>query len=225
MSGAQIKESKIHDNLNRDKMFKEAWWLQYCCCGGRAIGDIGNPYFGEESRMLCLHKQAECTDVGGPFCSGLSVMCCFTQQCAFPKIDGSPTCVCCNKKLAGGDTGSWKPALFEFTPGFDDQFWLYYIFCGGISVHGFQKGGRPLFGTMRKQLCIKEAVQCVSPVQEGVFCSGLGTCLCFWNQMQIPPAEGNPCIACCGWKKNKGEEPSTKPSPMSYGKPGQEEMS
>jgi hypothetical protein len=221
---AIIDKSSIHKNLDQQEMFKEAWWLQYCCCGGRAIGGIGEPLFGSEARNLCLHSTCEMTGVGDPFCSGLSVMCCITQQCAFPKIDGSPTCACCNKTIAGGSTDGWKPALFEFKPSWTDQFWLYYFLCGGVAVHGFSNKDRPIFGSMRKQLCIKEAVQCVAPVQEGTYCSGLGTGLCFWNQCQLPPAENNPKFACCGWKMNKGVAPSGKPAPLSYGKPGQQEM-
>jgi len=222
---AEIKTSKVHANLDRDKMFSDAWWLQYCCCAGRAVGAVGEPFFGSEARNLCMHSTCEMTGVGDPFCSGISVMFCITQQCAFPKLEGSPTCVCCNKTLAGGGTDGWKPALFDFTPKFTDQFWLYYFLCGGVSVHGMQKDGRPIIGSMRKQLCIKEAMQCVAPVQDGIFCSGVGTGLCFWNQMQFPPAPNNPKFACCGWKMNKGAAPTGgKPAPFSYGKPGQQNM-
>jgi hypothetical protein len=55
-------------------------------------------------------------------------------------------------------------------------------------------------------LCIKQQTKCVSPIQDGIFCSGLGTQLCCWSQMQLPPAEGNPMIALCSWRlKNKKE--------------------
>jgi len=219
----EINESTIHPSLNRDKMFSDGWWLQYCCCRGVVIGNVGEPYAGSEARNFCLHETCELTSVGDPFCSGIGVECCITSQCAFPKIDGSPTCVCCNKKLAGGDTGSWKPTLFDFTFGFDNQFWLYYFLCAGVSVHGLQKDGRPLLGFMSKRLCIKEAGRCTAPIQEGVFCSGVGTFLCCWNQAQFPPAPDNPKIACCGWKMNKGNS-SVKAAPFSYGKPGQQDM-
>jgi len=223
--GAQIKVSKIHANLDRDKMFGDGWWLSYCCCAGRLVGDVGNPLFGSEARQLCQHSTCEMTDVGNPFCSGMSVMCCITQQCAFPKLDGSPTCVCFNKQLAGGGTENWKPNLFEWNPAFGDQFWINYFLCGGCAVNGIMSGGRPIFGNMDKKLCVKQAMQCVAPVQEGVLCSGLGSCLCCWEQMQFPPAENNPKIACCGWKMNKYSPSGNKPSPMKYGKPGQIEMS
>jgi hypothetical protein len=221
---AEIKTSKIHANLDRDKLFGDGWWLEYCCCYGVAIGDVSNPLFGSEARNLCLHKTCQQVDFGNPFCSGLSVCLFCTNQCAFPKIDGSPVCVCCNKQLAGGDTGSWKPSLFEFTPGFGDQFWLYYFLCGGASVHGLSANGRPMLGALQKQFCVEQATKCVAPVQNGVLCSGVGTCLCFWNQMQFPPAENNPKIGCCGWKMNKYNPSGKAAAPMGYGKPGQTEM-
>jgi len=221
---SEIKQSTIHANLNRDKMFSDAWWLQYCCCGGRAVGAVGEPFFGSEARNLCLHQTCEMTGIGDPFCSAISVNCCIYQQCAFPKLEGSPTCVCCNKTIAGGGTEGWKPALFEFVPKFEDQFWLYYFLCGGVAVSGIQAGGRPIFGALQKQLCIKQATQCVAPVQNGIFCSGVGTSLCCWEQTQFPPHADSPKIACCGWKMNKGAEAATKPAPFSYGKPAQVEM-
>ena len=168
---ATIDKSTIHANLDQQKMFSDAWWLEYCCCGGRAVGDIGNPLFGSEMRELCMHSTCEMTEVGNPFCADMSVNCCITQQCAFPKIDGSPTCVCFNKQLAGGGTENWKPKLFEFEPGFKDQFWLYYFLCAGVACNGIgactAKGNqRPLFAQMQKQLCIKQATQCTAPIQD-----------------------------------------------------------
>jgi len=214
---AKIEKSAIHANLDQQKMFSDAWWLQYCCCGGRAVGAVGNPLFGSEARNLCIHQTCEMTGFGDPFCSGLSVMCCITEQCAFPKIEGSPTCVCCNKKLAGGDTGGWKPSLFEWTAEWDKQFWLYYFLCAGVACNGIQADGRPIFGQLSKQLCVKQAIKCTSPVQDGTYCSGLGTQLCCWAQCQFPPAENNPKIACCGWKMNKGVAAAGKVGVMSYG--------
>jgi len=205
---ATITESSIHKNLNMDEMFKSAWWLQYCCCGGRAVGAVGEPLIASEARQLCLHSTCELTEVGNPFCADFSVDCCITQQCAFPKIEGSPTCVCFNKQLAGGDTAAWKPKLFDYEGDFKKQFWLYYFLCAGVACHGPgactpAKGDRPLFAMMKKELCVKQATQCTGPIQEGVLCSGLGTSLCFWEQVQFPPAPNNPKIACCGWKMAK----------------------
>lgn len=210
--------------LDRDKMFRHAWWLQYCCCKGVAIGSIGNPYFAAESRNFCIHETCQLTEIGGPFCSNVGVNCCLTSQCAFPPVEGSPTCVCCSKKLAGDGSG-WKPKLFSHTFNFDDQFWCIYFVCAGYSVHGIGANGRPVLGFQAKELCIKTEGKCTAPIQDGVCCSGVGTQLCCWQQMQFPPAEKAPKFACCGWKLNKGDTTdSDKPSPFSYGKPTQAEM-
>jgi len=223
---AQITESKLHKSLDRKKMFEEAWWLQYCCCRGVAIGTVGDPYFAAEARSLCIHETCECVDVGNPFCSGIAVECCITTQCAFPKQQGSPVCACCNKTCGGGDTSAWKPQLFDYTFQWDGQFWLYYFICGGYSCHGCGAGGRPILGFVHKEFCIREAGRCVAPIQEGVLCSGLGTQLCYWTQSQFPPvskADGNPCIACCGIKMNKTADHKSS-GIMGYGKPSQNEM-
>jgi hypothetical protein len=221
---ATITTSKIHEkNLDMDKMFKEAWWLQYCICGGRAVGNVGEPYFGSEVRQMCLHQTCEMTEIGNPFCAEMTVECCITEQCAFPKIEGSPTCVCCNKQLAGGSTDNWNPKLFEFEPKFKDQFWLYYFLCAGVGLNGLGsctasgKDQRPLFAMMKKELCIKQAAALTGPCQEGVLCSGLGTSLCFWEQFQLPPAPNNPKFACCGWKLSKHPSEDKK-GPLQYGK-------
>eukprot|EP00490_Sorites_sp_Unknown_P020558 CAMPEP_0114661798 /NCGR_PEP_ID=MMETSP0191-20121206/23342_1 /TAXON_ID=126664 /ORGANISM="Sorites sp." /LENGTH=44 /DNA_ID= /DNA_START= /DNA_END= /DNA_ORIENTATION= len=41
-----IAKSDISPNLDRDKMFNELWWLNYCFCEGVGIGAVGNPFFG-----------------------------------------------------------------------------------------------------------------------------------------------------------------------------------
>jgi len=220
----EITKSSLHANLDRDAMLKNAWWLQYCCCRGVAIGDVGNPLFAAEGRNLCIHETCEMTSVGDPFCSNIAVECCLTSQCAFPKIEGSPICVCCNKKLAGEDGSNWKPKLFTHQFSFKDQFWIYYFLCAGVSVHGCQANGRPILGFQVKELCIKEEGKCTAPIQDGVLCSGVGTQLCCWSQAQYPPAPNAPKFACCGFKFPAGEAPDKKPAPFSYGKPTQAEM-
>lgn len=202
----EIAKSEVHENLDRAKIF-DMCWLEYCCCYGMALGPLGDPLFGSEQRNLCIHQTCQCTDFGNPLCENISVNICLTSQCAFPPISGSPTCVCCSKKLAGTDgVSDWKPKLFDLELNFDAEgtYWLYYIFCGGLAAHKPLEGNRPIFGASVKQLCIKQQTKCVSPIQDGILCSGLGTQLCCWSQMQIPPAEGNPMIAICGWRmKNK----------------------
>jgi len=224
-------QSFVHESLNRDKMYKEGWWLQYCICDGVIIGDVGNPFFGGESKDLCEHSSCQCVEVGNPFCSNFATCLCITDQCNFPKLDGSPTCVCCskNKALAGSIGDGWKPVLFDFTGQFDQQFWIYYFLCMGTACNSPGADGRPMLAQMEKCLCIKQGMRCVAPIEEGVMCAELSTTLCCWKQCQFPPdLSNNPKFACCGFKLNKqagGGEPTNKPGPMAYGKPSQSEMS
>lgn len=219
-----VKNSELAATLDRDKMFNEAWWMNYCFCFGQAIGDIGNPYFASEAKNLCLKSTCQMTEIGNPFCGGISTMCCITNQCQFPPMAGSPTCVCFNKTLAAGAAKSgsdeWKPVLFDYTAAFGDTFWLYYLLCGGVGCSGLSASGRPLYAVMQKQLCIKQGVRLVPPVEDGVLCSSLGTQLCCWSQLEIPPAAGNPKFKCCGFPKR-----GSNAKPMAYGKPAQAEMS
>jgi len=124
-----ISESKLHDNLKRDNMFEEAWWLNYFFCCGNAIGDVGNPYCASESYKLCIHSTCQLTDNWKePVCSDVGVNLCITSQCKLPPAVGAPACVCFNQKLAGGGgTGDFKENLFEYDLQFDDTFWLYYV--------------------------------------------------------------------------------------------------
>jgi hypothetical protein len=203
-------------------MFKTGWWIEYCICSGTVIGNIGNPYCGSEGKNLCEHTTCELTEIGNPFCSVVETQLCFTGQCSFPKLDDSPTCACCNKILAGNKTPSgWKPQLFDTTYEWGQQFWLYYFLCMGSSVHVPGADGRPLFAFVEKELCIKEACQCVGFVEEGAFCASVGTNLCFWDQCQCPPATNNPKFACCGMmclNKGAGGNSGEARSPMAYGK-------
>ena len=107
-----IAKSDISPNLDRDKMFNELWWLNYCFCEGVGIGAVGNPFFGGEAVNICLHSKCEMTDIGDPFCSNIRVCLCLTDQCSLPPAPGSPICVCFNKKLAGDDGWSGQQ-LFE----------------------------------------------------------------------------------------------------------------
>ena len=52
-----IAKSDISPNLDRDKMFSELWWLNYCFCEGVGIGAVGNPFFGGEAVNICLHSK------------------------------------------------------------------------------------------------------------------------------------------------------------------------
>eukprot|EP00437_Effrenium_voratum_P033974 CAMPEP_0181477146 /NCGR_PEP_ID=MMETSP1110-20121109/42067_1 /TAXON_ID=174948 /ORGANISM="Symbiodinium sp., Strain CCMP421" /LENGTH=130 /DNA_ID=CAMNT_0023602441 /DNA_START=58 /DNA_END=448 /DNA_ORIENTATION=+ len=70
-----IAKSDISPNLDRDKMFSELWWLNYCFCEGVGIGAVGNPFFGGEAVNICLHSKCEMTDIGDPFCSSMRGAC------------------------------------------------------------------------------------------------------------------------------------------------------
>jgi hypothetical protein len=178
-------------------------------------------------KRLCAHETCECVEVGNPFCSRITACLCLSMQCSFPKIDGSPTCVCFNKKLAGGETDAWKPQLFDYDFSFDTQFWVYYLLCMGCAVNGPGANSRPMIADKRKCLCCKYGCQCVELCEDDVWCSQLGTALCYWDQCSWPIAEGAPKCAICGVRlgdKEKPEQGANKPAPMSYGKPGQDVM-
>lgn len=57
-----IAKSDISPNLDRDKMFNELWWLNYCFCEGVGIGAVGNPFFGGEAVNICLHSKCASAD-------------------------------------------------------------------------------------------------------------------------------------------------------------------
>lgn len=234
-TGKLVDEGKsdIAPGLNRDAMFADGWWCEYCICDGTVIGSLGNPYCGAEKKELCEHETCQLVDIPNPFCSDHEVFFCITSQCEFPKMEGSPTCVCCNKMLAGDESklSGWKPELFEWKNEFKNQFWIYYFLCYGYGFNGIKANERPMIAKMEKTLCIKEGCRCVPITENGIFCAALSTDLCFWEQCQCPPADNNPKCAICGWKANK-EAGKTgnlagggKPAPMKYGVPGQREMS
>jgi len=217
-----VVKSDISENLDRDKMFAEGWFIQYCCCTGTINGNVGNPRCGAEEKQICVHRKLWCTDVGDPFCSSADSCLCLTRQCSLPPMEGSPTCVCCNKKLAGTVGDGWKPKLFDYEFKFDETFWLYYFICLGTAVNGVSANGRPCCAGNQKQLCIKQESKFNGFCEGGSWCSGLGTQLCCWSQTQFPPAENSPKIGICGCRMNKAS--GAGGSPMSYGKPGQTEM-
>ena len=207
-----IAKSDISPNLDRDKMFSELWWLNYCFCEGVGIGAVGNPFFGGEAVNICLHSRCEMTDVGDPFCSNIRVCLCITDQCSLPPAPGSPICVCFNKKLAGGDGWSGQQ-LFDWSTSFGDTFWLYYIFCFGIGFSAPQANGRPLFAVQVKELCIKGGTKLATPMEGGKLCSSVSTRLCFWDQCAMPPAEGAPMFSCFNLLNSKG----ASAKPLAYG--------
>ncbi|CAJ1352827.1 unnamed protein product [Effrenium voratum] len=206
-----IAKSDISPFLDRDKMFNDLWWLNYCFCEGVGIGAVGNPFCGGEAVNVCLHSRCEMTDVGDPFCSSMRVCLCITDQCSLPPAQGSPICVCFNKKLAGGDGWSGQE-LFDWSTGFGDTFWVYYIFCLGCGVTAPSANGRPLFAAQFKELCIKGGTKLATPMEGGKLCSAVSTRLCFWEQCAMPPAEGSPMFVCFNLLN-----PKTGAKPLAYG--------
>jgi hypothetical protein len=213
-----VKENEF---LDSSKMFSDLWWLNYCICRGIGIGNFGAPLFGSEGKNLCIHQSCQCDEVGNPFCKQNVTECCITSQCEFPPAKGSPTCVCFNKKLAGGETTEWKQNIFEAEYGFGDQFWVYYFICAGCSVHAMNANKRSCIQVVRKNLCIKEMAQSVQPVgEDGNFCSAVGTSLCFWEQCAFPPAseaDGNPMFTCFNMCRVKNKD-KTGGKLCAYGK-------
>ncbi|CAJ1399830.1 unnamed protein product [Effrenium voratum] len=205
-----IGQSEIAAHLDRDRMFAELWWLNYCCCQGVGIGAVHNPFFGGEAVNICLHSRCVMTDVGDPFCASLRVCLCLTDQCSLPPADGSPICVFFNQTLAGS-SGWSDQKLFDWSTDFGDTFWLCYIFCAGLGVSAVRAKGRPLCGAQGKELCIKGGVRSTTPLEGGKICSALGTGLCFWEQCALPPAEGAPRFVCCNLLN-----PKTGAEPFSY---------
>jgi hypothetical protein len=225
---AKKGQSKVHPKLNAAKMFADGWWCNYCFCGGRVIGDVGDPFVASEGKELCEHATCQLTDVGGsgpdnPYCSDAAAILCFSGQCSFPKVEGSPTCVICNKPVAGEWGGDWKMQLFDYTMKSDHQFWLYYLLCMGEALNAPGGSGKPMLAMERKMLCLKEGLQCVKVSEDSedggsVFCASLGTFLCFWDQCQFPPKKDNPKFACCEVIRLNKENKGSSVAPMSYGK-------
>ena len=176
---------------------------------GVGIGAVGNPFFGGEAVNICLHSRS---DVGDPFCSNIRVCLCITDQCSLPPAEGSPICVCFNKKLAGGDGWSGQQ-LFDWSTSFGDTFWLCYIFCMGLGFSAPQANGHPIFAVQTKELCIKGGTKLTTPMEGGKLCSMVSTRLCFWEQCALPPAEGAPMFVCFNLLNKKG----ASAKPLAYG--------
>jgi len=206
------------DRLKREKVFKETCWCYYCCIGGEGFGPVGDPLIGSEFKQLCLAGTCVTTpDLGvcgedekDGVCSQLGVTCCFTSHYQVPPLAGAPWVTCCNCPLMGasGEVQRKDPA-FNIPDIFKETFWLYYCFCLGSGVSMPGKGGRPLIVARTKLLFVREKVDCVEVMQDGILCASVGTTLCVWSECSLPPAEGNPKIQCCGMpKKGNGGAPA-----------------
>merc|ERR550537_1705238 len=150
-----------------------------------------------------------------------------TRHFALPPAKGTPPCICFNKWLGTtrAEGTASKKNLFDFGQVMGDTFWLYYLFCAGC---GINKMKGPLIQAEFKELCCAGSNGMVSPVEDGIFCSGVSTELCIWSEFQLPPAAGNPKCAICTWRLNK-ETANAAPKkdslpPTTQGGPSQEEM-
>jgi len=166
--------------------------------------------FGGEGKNLCVKGACTTADImgqdkGDGLCSAMEVCFCITSHMHLPPLMGAPKCTCFGKPLIPNpDTMDREDPIFnKYKDIFDDTFWVNYCFCTGCGVSGLRGAGRPLFGRSFKQLCIRGYEKCVPPIEDGIWCSSVGTELCLWSQCELPPAPNNPLIACCGWRKNK----------------------
>ena len=86
-----IAKSDISPNLDRDKMFNELWWLNYCFCEGVGIGAVGNPFFGGEAVNICL--QSRCP-LAFPLVLALLHACCLADLRSW-RVDKGLMTGCC----------------------------------------------------------------------------------------------------------------------------------
>jgi hypothetical protein len=192
--------------LKRDKILNDTTWMVYCCCEGWGFGPMsGGPLVAAEAKQLCIRSSVSTTGImdDDGLCSQVQVLLCITQQCQLPPLEGAPVCACFGKKF-GGSIGStkWKGDLFEQSAIMDNTFWIMYFLCEGWGINKMDQG---LFGNQFKELCCRGSTNIEPPVVDGVFCGSVAKELCIYSECQMPPAQGNPQIACCTWRlKKKG---------------------
>jgi len=208
-------------NLTRQKVFEETKWLGYFLCSGQGIGSM-SPLCLDDTKELCLHSQSGTVElVGDQGCvHSFSTCVCISSHVALPPAKGSPTCAICNKKFGDEKRAAGTQIVgdvFDDDTFFANTFWCIYCFCYGQGVHKPKATGQ-LVAAQVKQLCCAGTTMLESPMVEGVACSQLGTSLCFWYEMQLPPAKGNPKCAICLWKMNKDHSEASNSPP---GKPEQ----
>jgi len=232
-----ISPSPLNANMDMAKMFKDGWWIEYCCCYGTVLGHLSSePLCAKDKRTFCCHEQSLLEwPVGAqrniaPAITELDVQCCITQHMGIPPIEGAPICACFNQKIMGG-AGEWKAPLFDWEMKWEDQFWCYYCCCAGCGLHApncsFDSAGkRPGFGKMGRFFCVTDQLKCAEccpkkPEGGSVWCSEVSTQLCCWKQCEFPPdMSQNPKIGICGWKLNKeAGGGGGSPSCFGYGSP------
>jgi len=203
-------------DMSRQKVFNDTHWLAYLLCGGEGIGPM-TPLVLSDVKELCLHTQSGTDDFVGAqgVCHNVSSCICVSNHFAIPPAKDSPTCAICNKKFGDKKRGSgsvMKGEVFNSETFFDKPFWCVYCFCTGYAVHMPNATGK-FIASQFKEFCCAGSTVLESPITDGIFFSMLGTFLCCWQECQMPPALGNPKVACCTWKLNKdhSQAPSNPP--------------
>merc|ERR1712007_399176 len=100
----------------------------------------------------------------------LSVMCCITEQCQLPPLEGAPKCKICNKGSDANINADFKfgddNGIFDVPKIFNDTFWLYYMVCCGLGVSMPLQGDRPLWASRRKFLIDRYRMLSLEPVPD-----------------------------------------------------------
>jgi hypothetical protein len=198
--------------LDRKAIFDDkTFWLTSCCCEGFGLRKM-DPLILMDSKQLCMHGVVGTADVNGPdgLCNSIGHCLCFTNHFGFPPTNGSPMCVCCDKRIGEANRKTdkeWRGGLFDFKDVIDNTFWLYYCFCVGVGCNGVCKKGisasSPCAGSEFKQLCCagQSVFEGKLKNDDGAFCSSMGTCCCFVSEFQLPPAAGINFSLCNAIKK------------------------
>ena len=208
-----IAKSDISPNLDRDKMFNELWWLNYCFCEGVGIGAVGNPFFGGEAVNICLHSRCEMTDVGDPFC---------LQHPRLPVHHGpvlfAPSRRISNLRVLQQKACGWWWMEWPATLWLVYQLWwhllalLHLLHGSGLFCPASQW---PSFVCCPGEGAVhaKGGTKLTTPMEGGKLCSMVSTRLCFWEQCALPPAEGAPMFVCFNLLNKKG----ASAKPLAYG--------
>lgn len=211
--------------MTRQKVFTDTKWLGYLICCGQGVGEL-TPFVLADVKELCLHTQASTDDVvGDAGAFHIAQTCCiFSEHCALPPAEKSPSFAICGKKIKveSRPTGSvLQGKVFNADTFWNEPFWCYYCFFTGCAVHAPGKTGQ-LVASQFKSLCCAGSTILEMPAVDGVWCSDLSTFLCCWKECQLPPAAGNPKVACCIVYKMNNDHSAASTTPP--GEPKQVEM-
>ena len=59
------------------------------------------------------------------------------------------------------DIGKVDEIVKDYKGMMDGTMWIYYMFCMGCGFSGIQANDRPLYGSVTKELCIRQSVSAV----------------------------------------------------------------